>query len=112
MTSFLVLDRYFVMTAQTPVFPRHAKGSRPHFFDDPAIDQMLTFFVELTTEVSVLRDRVNTLERVLETNSVLDRNDVEAYRPDTTAEQERMDERRAFLKRVFRMHAEDPEAAV
>ena len=99
------------MTAQTSVFPRHAKGARPHFFDDPAIDQMLTFLVELTTEVSVLRDRVNTLERVLEANSVLDRNDIEAYQPDATAEQERMDQRRAFLKRVFRMHVEEPEAA-
>lgn len=99
------------MTAQTPVFPRHAKGARPNFFDDPAIDQMLTFFIELTTEVSVLRDRVNTLERLLEGNGVLRRSDIETYRPDDAAERERMDQRREFLQRVFRMHVEDSEAA-
>ena len=46
--------------------PRVSKGERPKFFDDPAIDQMMTFFLELMTEVSVLRERVDTVERLLD----------------------------------------------
>ena len=88
-------------------FPRQAKGKRPHFFDDPAIDQMLTFFLELTTEVSVIRDRLNTVEHLLEEKGTISRKDIEDYRPSEIIEKDRLVQRQAFLKRVFRMHSQD-----
>ena len=88
-------------------FPRQAKGKRPNFFDDPAIDQMLTFFLELTTEVSVLRDRLNTVEHLLEEKGTISRKDIEEYRPTETIEKDRTLQRQAYLKRVFRMHSQD-----
>ncbi len=87
--------------------PRVAKGKRPQFFDDPAIDQMMTFIIELATEVSVVYDRLDTVERLLETKGTITKADVEAYRPDDTIEAERMARRDAYLKRVFRMHTQD-----
>ena len=99
------------MNTQTTVFQRHAKGERPHFFNDPAIDQMLTFFVELTTEVSVLRDRLSTIELLLDKNGTLNRDDIEDFRPDDAAEKHGMEQRKAFLERVFRMHSQDSGAA-
>ena len=48
------------------VLPRTTKGKRPSFFADPTIDQMMTFIVELTTEVGVMRERLDTVERLLE----------------------------------------------
>ncbi|WP_205590102.1 hypothetical protein [Sphingomonas paeninsulae] len=85
--------------------PRTAKGPRPHFFDDPAIDQMMTFFFELMTEVSVIRDRLDTVERLLDTKGSVSRDDIEAYRPDAAAEAERAAVRDAYVKRVLRMHS-------
>jgi hypothetical protein len=84
--------------------PRETLGKRPHFFDDPALDQMMTFIVELTTEVAVLRERLDSVERLLDTRGSITRADIEAFRPDAGAESERNVWRDAYLKRVFRMH--------
>lgn len=84
--------------------PRQSKGKRPYFFDDPAIDQMMTFIVELTAEVSVVYDRLDTVERLLESKGTISRNDIEAYRPSDAVENERVARRDGYLKRVFRMH--------
>jgi hypothetical protein len=97
------------MSAQTPAdavkLPRHTRGKRPHFFDDPAIDQMMTFLIELTTEVSVMRERLDTVERLLERDGKVTRATIESYAPDPAVESERAAWRDAYVKRVFRMHA-------
>ena len=85
--------------------PRSSKGQRPNFFDDPSIDQMMTFFFELMTEVAVLRERTDTIERLLDDKGVVSRADIEAYRADATAEAERTEWRNAYFQRVMRMHA-------
>lgn len=92
------------MADQQIKLPRHSKGKRPYFFDDPAIDQMMTFIVELTAEVSVVYDRLDTMERLLDAKGTVSRADIEAYRPPDNIEQERMARRDGYLKRVFRMH--------
>ena len=84
--------------------PTHTKGKRPHFFDDPSIDQMMTFLIELTTEVAVLRERLDTVERLLDANGAVTRAAIEAYRAPPEVESERTALREAYLKRVFRMH--------
>jgi len=95
----------------TPIkLPRHTKGKRPYFFDDPSVDQMMTFVVEMATEISVLADRVDTLERLLERNGVVAQGAVEAYRPDDTVEKERAARRDGLVKRIFRMHHEREDA--
>ena len=84
--------------------PRYSQEEFPCFFDDPAIDQMMTFLVELATEVSVVFDRVDTVERLLETKGTVTRQDIESYRPPAEVEAQRTARRSEFLKRVFRMH--------
>lgn len=84
--------------------PRVSKGKRPQFFDDPAIDQMMTFIIELAAEVSVLFDRVDTVERLLDSKGTVSRADIENYRGDDKVEAERAQRRDGYLKRVFRMH--------
>ena len=68
---------------------------------------MLTLFLELTTDVSVLRERLNTVEHLLEEKGTISRKDIEDYRPSETIEKDRMVQRQAFLNRVFRMHGQD-----
>ena len=86
--------------------PHHAKGKRSVFFDDPAIDQMMTFIVELSAEVSVVYDRLDTVERLLDEKGTISRADIEAYRPNEEVEAARNARREAYLKRVFRVHPE------
>jgi hypothetical protein len=99
------------MTTPPVKLPRVSKGKRPQFFDDPAIDQMMTFILELATELSVVYDRVDTIERLLDKKGTISRQDVENYRPDEKIEAERVARREGYLKRVFRMHEQQPPAA-
>lgn len=87
--------------------PGSTRGKRPSFFDDPAIDQMMTFMIELTTEVAVLRERLDTVERLLDDHGSVTRAAIEAYKPPAAVESERTALREAYLKRVFRMHPAD-----
>lgn len=87
--------------------PRVTKGKRPSFFDDPAIDQLMTFTLELMTEVAVLRERLDTHERVLDRKGTMSTAEIEAYHPDEKVETDRFAWREAYVRRVLRMHGHD-----
>lgn len=84
--------------------PRTTRGKRPVFFDDPSIDQMMTFLIELTTEVAVLRERLDTVERLLDAGVPVTREAIESFQPQAAVNAERDAWRDSYLKRVFRMH--------
>jgi hypothetical protein len=84
--------------------PRLTKGKRPYFFEDKSVDQLMTFILELMTEVMVLRDRQDTLERMLDEKGTVSREDLRRYIPDADVEAERNAERAAFIDRVLRIH--------
>ena len=46
------------------------RAKRPAFFNDSAIDQLVTMMMELMTEVWVTKERVFTLEKVLATHGL------------------------------------------
>ena len=56
---------------------RTAKGKRPQYFSDPAFDKLLAIVVSLISEVSVVRDRLDTVELLIEKGR--------AHRPRRTA---------------------------
>ena len=87
--------------------PKKAKGKRSIFFDDPSIDQLMTFIVELSAEVSVVYDRLDTIERLLDKQKTISREDIESYRPDQKTEASRNQRRSEYLKRVFRIHSKE-----
>ncbi|MEM1261266.1 MAG: hypothetical protein AAGH76_02590 [Pseudomonadota bacterium] len=80
---------------------RYAKGKRPGFYDDPAIDEAMSMIMVLASELSVLKDRLDTVERVFENKATITRADIEAYQPDEDVLASREAERQAFLKRLF-----------
>ena len=84
--------------------PRQTRGKRPRFFDDPSLDQMMTFLLELTTEVAVMRERLDTVERLLERDGTVTRASIEAFQADAQVEAERGAWRDGYIKRVLRMH--------
>ena len=84
------------------VLPRPAKGKRPQYFDDPNMDQMHAMIIALATDVSVLTDRFDTIERVLDTKGTVTRADIEAWEPDEQAWEERQEQRENLIRRLFR----------
>ena len=81
-----------------------SKGKRPVFFENAEVDQLMTFIMELSTEVSVLYDRLDLIERVMDEKGSVSRDDIETYSLSPEAEDERTAAREAFVKRVFRTH--------
>jgi hypothetical protein len=83
--------------------PLNARGKRPQFFEDPALDLMMSVVLELTQELSVLYDRVDALQRLMDARGVLPGTELENWKPDAAAEAQRAQRRAAYLERVFRV---------
>ncbi len=86
---------------RAPRLPRIAKGRRPEFYEDPAIDQLFAIVTALTAEISVLFDRLDTLERLLAASGSVTAQALEAYVPDEAAATLRAERRDELLRRVF-----------
>jgi DNA polymerase/3'-5' exonuclease PolX len=82
---------------------RKSKGYRPAFFETPAIDQLVAISTALAAEVSVLRDRLDTLERLADQEGLISREEIESYVPDEQVAAERDAWRMAYLRRVMRV---------
>ncbi|MFQ3594990.1 MAG: hypothetical protein SNJ63_02615 [Sphingomonadaceae bacterium] len=89
---------------------RKAKGKRPAYFDDPATDRLLSILMAVAGELAVARERIDTLERLLEANGLLSRAAIEAYRPDRQAGLERGRAHREYVARILRGVQQDMEA--
>lgn len=89
---------------------KKAKGKKPTFFADPQVDKVLAITMALAGEVSVLRERLDTMERLLEAKGQIPRRDLETYRPDDQAVEEREQWRVEYLDRILRVVREEQEA--
>ena len=96
------------LPAPAPVrIARVAKGKKPQYFSDPAIDKLLWMTMSLMEELSVTRDRLDTVERVLASKRVLKAAEIDGYVPTQAAAGERNTRRAAFVDRMMRaVHAE------
>ncbi|HSG63934.1 MAG TPA: hypothetical protein VLD39_02995 [Gammaproteobacteria bacterium] len=87
--------------------PRRARGERPRYFDEPAVDQLHAIVLALAAEISVLQDRFDLLERVLDARGVLRRSDLDSIELTEEAESERRRRRDELVRRIFRVVKED-----
>ena len=87
-----------------------AKGKRPAYFDDPATDRTLSIVMAIAGEVAVMRERLDTIERLLDAKGSISRADIEAYTPDRQAGQERGMLHKEYIARILRGVQQDMEA--
>jgi hypothetical protein len=87
-----------------------AKGKRPAYFEEPAIDRVLSIVMALAGELSVLRERLDTVERLLDAKGHISRADIENYTPDRDAGAERGLATQAYIARIMRGVQQDLEA--
>lgn len=90
-------------TAQPPKAIRTAKGRRPQYFADPATDKLLFMVISLAGELSVARERIDALERVLQAKGVLQPSEVDNFRPTPEVEKIREEKRSRFIARFLRV---------
>jgi hypothetical protein len=101
------------MNEAAPVkLKRVAKGKRPQYFADPATDKLLVMVLELTQELSVTRDRLDTVERLLDDAGVLSMTAVDSWLPSRAAAEARGARRAEMLSRIFRASQQELEAVV
>nr|WP_231708188.1 hypothetical protein [Sphingomonas populi] len=87
-----------------------AKGKRPDFLGDPIAERMLSILLAVAGEVSVLKERLDTVERLLETNGTIRREDIEAYTPDADAAYARSVLTKEYVARILRGMQQDMES--
>ncbi len=82
--------------------PKTARGRKPVFFQDPGIDKLVAITMALAAEVSTLRDRVDTHERLADAGIKPTSDAVESEEVSDEVAVQRQEKRDAFVDRVFR----------
>ena len=87
------------MTKRIPLI---ARGRRNRFFDADGIDDLMAMVIELTSEISVLRERQYITERVLEQNGLSVSEGIEQWQPSEQDKGHLNEDRAQLLDRVLR----------
>lgn len=82
---------------------RKAKGRRPYFFENQETDMLVAMLMAVAGELAVTRDRLDTLERLLEEHGTLNREALENYAPDSDVMEQREAWREEYLERILRI---------
>ncbi len=90
---------------------RKAKGKRPYFFEDKQTEQLLNITMALAGELAVTRERLDTIERLLEKSGAVKIDDIENYTPESKdVEDARQLKQQEFIARILRIIQQDREA--
>ncbi|MEM9879150.1 MAG: hypothetical protein AAF862_07710, partial [Pseudomonadota bacterium] len=79
-----------------------SRGKRPQYFDDPAVERMMSMLLVTVQELAVTRERLDTIERLLEQNDTLSKSDIESFTPTKDEAYERGLAHRELISRVTR----------
>lgn len=87
-----------------------AKGKRPSYINAQSNDHLLSMIMVLAEELAVTRERADTLERLLESEGVLDREKIEKFMPSSGAGLERQIMHSEFTTRLLRSLRQEVDA--
>lgn len=86
-----------------------AKGNRPYFLNDKQTEQVMSITMAVAMELSVAKERIATLECLLEEKGILTRAEVENYKPDAAEVAARSITTQEYLARILRILQQDKE---
>lgn len=87
--------------APKPTVPRHAKGKRPTFFEVDGVDEAMSMILVLASEFCVMRDRLDTVEKIATAKGIMIEDEVDNFEPDESTILAREERRKAFLDRLY-----------
>jgi hypothetical protein len=88
---------------------RKPAGKRPYFLD-PQVERVLAITMAVVQELAVARERIDTLERLLEAKGVVARSEVEGFVPTADEAAERGLWTQEYIARVLRIVQQEGEA--
>ncbi len=87
-----------------------ARGKRPVFFRDPDVERVLSIVMAVAGEVAVLRQRLDTIEALLDARGSISREDIESFEPTAERQAERGRWTEEYLARILRIVQQEIEA--
>jgi len=87
--------------AKKITLPRVAKGKNLIYLDDNSVDNILAMVMTLTQEISVLTDRLDTIENLMAKKGQINIDDINSFEPDNELQEKRSERRKTLLKRVL-----------
>tara|TARA_R110002110_G_scaffold303525_1_gene517608 strand:- start:29568 stop:29894 length:327 start_codon:yes stop_codon:yes gene_type:complete len=81
---------------------RVSKGKKPTYLDERAVDSLYAIAVTIMQENAVMRDRLDTVERLLEQHGVFKQSAVDSYEPEGEAAEARKARNTAYVEKVLR----------
>lgn len=84
-------------------------GKRPYFMD-PEVERVLNILMATVQELAVTRERLDTVERLLEAKGVVARAEIERFEPTKDQAAERGLWMQEYLTRVLRIVQQEAEA--
>ena len=95
------------VTQKRPHVVRHARGKRPDFYETPGLDAAMSMIMVLANELCVVRDRLDSAERVAAATGLDLAGGIETLELDQAALEEREARRQDFLQRLFAYQLKD-----
>jgi hypothetical protein len=96
-----------ILTDTVKLAAEPASGQRPEFTGDPLVERLFGITLALTTELAVTRERLDTIERLLEQHDLLPREAIETFQPDPVTGVARAQSHQEYLARIFRVLLQD-----
>ena len=87
--------------AKKITLPRVAKGKNLVYLDDNSVDNILAMVMTLTQEISVLTDRLDTIEHIMAKNGQINLDDIDSFEPDLQLQEKRSKRRKSLTKKGF-----------
>jgi hypothetical protein len=87
-----------------------AAGKRPYFLDRE-VERVLAITMAVAQELAVVRQRADTLERLLRAKGIVSEHEIESFAPDPHATVERALWTQEYLARILRIVQQENEAA-
>jgi hypothetical protein len=87
-----------------------SKGGRPYFFSSAETERVLNISMAIATEVAVVRERIDTIERLLQAKGILNQTEIEAFEPNEEQAQERQLWHARYAARILRIVQQELDA--
>jgi hypothetical protein len=87
-----------------------AKGKRPYFLEDKAVERVLNITMAVASEVAVMHERLDTIERLLASKNILQQSEIESFKPNKVEAEERQLWHARYIARVLRIVQQELEA--
>jgi hypothetical protein len=87
-----------------------SKGGRPYFFNSTETERVMNIAMAIATEVAVVRERMDTIERLLEAKGIISQKEIEDFVPTDEQAEERQLWHARYTARILRIVQQELDA--